>query len=423
MRNVDLLRLSIHNLLLHKIRSFLTSLGIIFGVGSVIAMLAISEGAKKRALDQIASMGIDNIIVYSQKPSAVNQKITESNNNSMVQAFGLDKINLDHIKTMDNVKSVATIRHSRQKVISGIKRLGVKLISTSENFYDFTNTTLVRGRLLNEVDTKNLNQVCVLGKNVIRKMFRLGEVNVIGRQIKIARGLFTVVGVVENNSGTNLPEVGDINDTIIIPHVLSEVIYGSNAPSGGGRRSGLLDIEYDTFIVKVKTLSSIGHTSKRIQNYLTKTHKKSKDWDMIVPLSLFQQKEQTQKIFTVVMASIASISLIVGGVGIMNIMLANIYERRKEIGTRRALGAKQGDILRQFLMETIFLTSIGGISGVVLGIALSQIVTHYANWPTIYSVNSILISLVISSTVGIVFGTYPAIKAAEQNPIDVLRSE
>ena len=144
---------------------------------------------------------------------------------------------------------------------------------------------------------------------------------------------------------------------------------------------------------------------------------------MVVPLDILRQREQTQNIFTIVMSSIAGISLLVGGIGIMNIMLANVYERRKEIGTRRALGAQKSDIIRQFLFETIFLTSIGGSIGVCLGLLIAKIVTQYANWPVAFSIWFILLALLISAVIGIIFGTYPAWKAAQQNPIDVLRAE
>ena len=181
-------------------------------------------------------------------------------------------------------------------------------------------------------------------------------------------------------------------------------------------------VEYDTFIVKVIDVSYIDFTSKRIAAYLNKKHN-VKDWEMTVPLDILKQREQTQNIFTIVMSSIAGISLLVGGIGIMNIMLANVYERRKEIGTRRALGAQKGDIIRQFLFETIFLTSIGGSIGVCIGLLIAKVVTEYANWPVAFSIWFIILALLISAVIGIIFGTYPAWKAAQQNPIDVLRAE
>ncbi len=425
MRNTDLLGLSIHNLLLHKIRSFLTSLGIIFGVGSVIAMLAISEGARKQALKQIEAMGIDNVIVYTKKPSLEGKKSTDSSSQSMVQVYGLTQQNLGHIKEMDNVKTIATLRNARKVALKGVTRLDVKLVSVTDNFPEIAGARRVAGRWFSKIDSQNKSMVCVIGRNIRRKMFNLGESKIIGSRIRIEEALFTVVGIIEDNGASNIPEVGGINDMIFIPQATSETLYGSVAieRTGGRRSTTITQIDYDIFFVKVKNNAVIDNTARRIRAYLHKNHSKIKDWEVLVPLELFKQKEQTQQIFTIVMASIAGISLIVGGVGIMNIMLANIYERRKEIGTRRALGAKQGDILRQFLVETVFLTSIGGVVGVVLGVGISQAVTHYAKWPTVYSVWSMVFSLVISSAVGIIFGTYPAIKAAKQSPIDVLRSE
>ena len=182
-------------------------------------------------------------------------------------------------------------------------------------------------------------------------------------------------------------------------------------------------MDYDTFIIKIRDISYIEHTSRRISAYMGKTHAETKDWDILVPLDLLHQQEQTQNIFTVVMGSIAGISLLVGGIGIMNIMLANVYERRKEIGTRRALGAQKSDIIRQFLFETIFLTTIGGGLGVGLGVLIAESVTVLANWPVAFSTWFILLALLISAFTGIVFGTYPAWKAAQQNPIEVLRAE
>jgi len=424
MRKIDLLRLSTHNLLLHKIRSFLTSLGIIFGVGSVIAMLAISEGAKKQALKQIEEMGINNIIVYTKPPSMEGKNATDTSKQSMVEELGLTRQNLRHIQQMANVKEVATMRNSRKIAQKGVTQLDVKLVSVTENLSKILGLKTTSGRWLTPVDNANASMVCVIGKNIRRKMYNLGEQKILGSHLRIKEALFTVVGIAEDSGSNTVPELGSINDMVFFPQKTSESIFKNVAvESAGGRSFKMTQIDYDVFFVRVKEAESIDHTARRIKAYLKKDHSKTKDWDLIVPLELFKQKEQTQQIFTIVMASIAGISLIVGGVGIMNIMLANIYERRKEIGTRRALGAKQCDILNQFLVETVFLTSIGGIIGVFLGVGISQAVTHYAKWPTVYSAWSIIFSLVISSAVGIIFGTYPAIKASKQSPIEVLRSE
>ena len=229
--------------------------------------------------------------------------------------------------------------------------------------------------------------------------------------------------MLENNHGTQFPEIKSPNDAIFITRETSDALIGRHIFEIGGSKS-IQDtkIDFSVFIVTVDDVGFIDNTAKRIARYLAKTHEK-KDWGMKVPLELLKQKEKTQNIFTIVMASIAGISLIVGGIGIMNIMLANVYERRKEIGTRRALGAKKRDILIQFLIETIFLTLTGGIIGIGLGIGISELVTLYAHWPVSFSYTSILLSIAISAIVGVVFGTYPAWQAAKQNPIEALRTE
>ncbi len=419
----DLFRLSFHNLLLHKIRSFLTSLGIIFGVGSVISMLAISEGAKRQSLSQIEAMGIDKIIVYSKKPPLTG-KTDNSSSQGITESYGLTDIDLSNFRKFDNVERVTTARNSRKKILKGTTRLDILLVSVDTSFLDDTKSKLIAGRWLTNVDNKSASNVCVIGKNVKRSLFSIGQTGIIGEMVKVENAVFKVVGIIENNLGTQLPEMNSPNDMILIPLSTSYNLFGKNAYVGQSRRQmTITHIEYDVFIVKVTDIAFIDDTAKRIKGYMNKSHQKDKDWGMIVPFELLKQREQTQNIFTVIMGSIAGISLLVGGVGIMNIMLANVYERRKEIGTRRALGAKKRDILTQFLIETVFLTMLGGGIGIALGIGISYAVTIYASWPTVYTFWSFALSFVISALVGIIFGTYPAWKAAQQNPIEVLRAE
>ncbi len=417
----DLFRLSFHNLLLHKMRSLLTSLGVIFGVGSVIAMLGISEGAKRQALAQIEAMGIDKIIIYSQKPPLAGTSEGSSNISSM-EIYGLNAADYKHIRQMDNVTSITIVRDSRKKVTKGLLRVDSKLVGASREFLDESASFIVKGRWFSPTDFKNSLNVCVIGTSAKRRLFSLGETNVMGRVLKVENQYFKIIGQIENNLGTQYPGVGSPNDLIIIPSTTSDILYSNYATIMEGGRNRIQIIDFDVFIVKVLDTMHIDDTSKRIAAYLGKTHK-IKDWGSIVPYDLLLQQEQTQNIFTIVMASIAGISLIVGGIGIMNIMLASVFERRKEIGTRRALGALKGDILGQFLIETVFLTTLGGLMGIALGLGISSAITYYTGMPTHCSMWSILLSLLISSFVGIVFGTYPAWKAANQNVIEVLRSE
>ncbi len=419
----DTIRLSLHNLLLHKVRSFLTSLGIIFGVGSVISMLAISEGAKRESLAQIEAMGIDNIVLYTKKPPSEGEDESSESNISMIEAFGLTGTDLINIQKMDNIADVHTARDARKKILRGTKRLDLRLLGVSEGFIEALNLNLVRGRMLHPLDYDNAATVCVVGGNVKRKLFQLGATDIIGKTIRVELTVFRIVGVVEDRRGMQVANLNNLNDVIYIPMTTSRAVLGNTSLQREGRRASIQDVEHDIFLIKTEDVSYATDTAKRISRYMEKTHREVKDWDLFVPLNLFYQRERTQRIFTVVMSSIAGISLLVGGIGIMNIMLANVYERRREIGCRMALGARKKDILHQFLVEAVSLTVIGGLIGVLLGIAISVIITHYAQWPTVFTFWNIFVSLLISGIVGIVFGTYPAWKAARQDPIVVLRAE
>ncbi|MDD3885556.1 MAG: ABC transporter permease [Victivallaceae bacterium] len=419
---VDLLVMSCHNLLLHKVRSLLTSLGVIFGVGSVIAMLAVSEGAKRSALAKIEAMGTDKIIIYSHRPPPEG-KSEGSENASIVEQYGLTERNREHIIKMDNVKHVTSLFDVRKKVLRGITRTDLKLIGCDYGFLEDTAAKVERGRWFSPADFENKVSVCVIGKNVKPKLFELGRTDIVGSQIRIEDAAYTIIGVIDNEYATKFQEVGGQNDMILIPMPTARARYQDYTYSFEGRNRNILRIEYDVFIVRVGEVGYIDHTSKRISAYLQKTHGTLCDWGMVVPLELLKQMEDTQNIFTIVMGSIAGISLVVGGIGIMNIMLANVYERRKEIGTRRALGAQKSDILLQFLIETVFLTTSGGIAGIAVGVGIGRLITRYSGMPTVYSLWSIALSLVISCLVGVIFGTYPAYKAAQQNPITVLRAE
>ena len=427
MRFTDIVSLSFLNLRLHKTRSMLTSLGVIFGVGSVISMMAISKGAERSALSQIESMGIDKIIIHTKKPhfeSSANASSGRGASTSSVEDYGLDVRDYQFIRTMENVHHITTIRNTRQPITKGETRLDLKLCGVSLGFMKDTSCHLTSGRWFNEIDFREPSTICVIGQNVKHRLFPLGATDVVGSNIRTPYASYRIVGVISNDNGTSLPEVGSPNDLILIPSNTDLSIYGNYASESQGRnRNKAILVDYDVMLVNVANLEYIDNTSKRLQNYLDKAHSKTKDWDMIVPLDLLKQRERTQKIFTIVMGAIASISLLVGGIGIMNIMLASVSERKKEIGTRRALGAQKFDILFQFLIETVILTTLGGCVGIGLGLGLSEIVKRYAEMPTEASMTNIVGSLLISSFVGVVFGTYPAWRAAQQNPIDVLRSE
>ena len=419
----DLISMSFHNLLLHKMRSLLTSLGVIFGVGSVIAMLAISEGAKHSALAQIEAMGIDKIIVFSRRPPIDGKSESSSDNASVMERFGLTEQDRSHISRMDNVERITALFDTRNKILKGLQRMDLKLVGSDKAFLEETSAEITDGRWFSRIDFDNNSKVCIIGMSVKHKLFTLGDKDIIGSNLRIGDHVFRVIGILDNPYATQLPEVGGQNDMILIPMTTAKALFKDYTFLREGRQFKITRVEYDLFLVKVNDTFFIDNTSKRIAGYLEKMHDATKDWGMVVPLELLRQRERTQNIFTIVMCSIAAISLVVGGIGIMNIMLASVYERRKEIGTRRALGAQKSDILLQFLIETVFLTTSGGITGILLGIGLGQIITNYSGMETIYSWWSIVLALAISCIVGVIFGTYPAWQAAQQNPITVLRSE
>ena len=416
----DILTMALHNLLLHKVRSMLTSLGVIFGVGSVIAMLAISEGAKRSALAQIEAMGIDKILVFTKHPTAAGTSPNASE--SMVERFGLTEVDARHLERLQNVAEVTKVVNSRRDVLRGLTRTDLKLIGCDHSFLANSTGKLTQGRWFAVSDFKNKRNVCVIGRNVKRRLFPLGSTGVVGRNLRVSNYVFKIIGIVENDYSTEYPELGTQNDFIMIPLPTSRANFGIQSVQSSGQ-SRITNVAYDLFMVRVEDIRFIDNTAKRVAGYMALRHADVKDWGMVVPLDLLKQREATQNIFTIVMGSIAGISLIVGGIGIMNIMLASVYERRKEIGTRRALGAQKGDVLCQFLIETVTLTTIGGGLGVLLGIGIGSLITVYSGMPTVYSMWSIVLSMAISCVVGVIFGTYPAWQAAQQNPINVLRAE
>ncbi|HPN85070.1 MAG TPA: ABC transporter permease [Victivallales bacterium] len=418
----DLLKMSVHNLFLHKVRSILTSLGIIFGVGSVISMLAISEGAKRESLAEIEAMGTDKIFVFSKKPSYSSSE--GGFDAGMVQEFGINGTDLNTLMNFENIERITTARNARKKILKGATQLKATVVAVSADFISDSKSEIIEGRWFAPSDFRNKLPICIIGKNVRKNMFSLSKRDVIGETIRVENFVLKIIGIIENNVGSQLPEIGSPNDMIIITQESSDALFGGNAYVMRSRRNfDIEDVDYDLFIINISDISFIDDTAKRIRNYMNKTHRKFEDWGMIVPYDLLRQREKAQNIFTVIMSSIAGISLLVGGIGIMNIMLANVYERRKEIGTRMALGAKKKDILCQFLAETVLLTLCGCGIGVVVGVILSESVTYYADWKVVFTFWSFALSLIISTVVGIVFGTYPAWKASRQNPIEILRTE
>ena len=260
----------------------------------------------------------------------------------------------------------------------------------------------------------------MIGSGAARKVFQYRHP--IGESVRIGNDWYQVVGVLDNTAALRDAGGDDVNNFLFIPLATAQARYGDLSFSQGIGTYEQVKIQLDSIAIQMEDSDLVVPTAQRLENYLGKTHK-LKDYELLIPIELMRQKVATQRIWTIVMVVIASISLVVGGVGIMNIMLANVTARRKEIGTRRALGARRRDIVRQFLFESATLTSLGGLVGVAGGYILARGVSHYAKWPTIVTPGSIILSFAVSCLVGLIFGLWPANEAARVSPIEALRSE
>ncbi|MBL4810367.1 MAG: ABC transporter permease [Phycisphaerales bacterium] len=418
-RFIGNVRLGIKTLLLHKMRSILTMLGMVFGVGAVIAMLAVGEGASKQALDQIRRLGSQNIIINSQKP------IEQAASGSMqvrMNMYGLLYDDLARIEqsynTIDRVVPSKLIRGQGRV---GSRTLELRLVGTTPNWFELVSRDLLAGRVMTDLDMENFASVVVLTEHGARKLL-VGQ-SAVGSQVRISQNYFTVIGVIKSEStqsGSMQTPDQDI-DAYIPLNVAIERFGDITVTRSSGSRSREL-VELHQLIVQVDSIENVESTAAGIERMLSMFHPKG-DYRMSVPLALLRQAEATQRTFNIVLGSIAGISLLIGGIGIMNIMLASVTERTREIGIRRAIGARRKQIIGQFLIETVVLSVTGGFIGIGIGLLIPWLITMFADMPTIVTLWSVLLSVVISIGVGVIFGMYPAMRAANLDPIVALRHE
>ena len=411
--------LGIENLLLHKLRSFLTMLGVVFGVGSVVAMLAVGEGASKEALSQIQKLGSNNIIINSIKSI---EEESSSSQRSMMSMYGLTYIDYQRIsESFPNVQQVAPAKLIRKDSRVGSNTLELRIVGTTQQWFYLVPREILAGRVFEKKDVDDFSAVAVLTEYGARRL--LATKNTIGQPIKIGGDSFQVIGIIKTESGQagNI-QIPDQQVDAYIPLSTVRKYYGDLffQRTAGSRSMEL--VELHQIIVQVDKTDNVETTATGIERMLQSFHKK-KDYIISVPLALLKEAEATKRRFNIVLGSIASISLLVGGIGIMNIMLASVTERTREIGIRRAIGAKRRQIIVQFLIETVVLSTLGGIVGLVMGIITPTIITFFSDMPTVITLQSILLPLFISVGIGIIFGLYPAINAARVDPIIALRHE
>ena len=419
------IRLGIKNLLLHKLRSMLTMLGVVFGVGSVVAMLSVGEGASAEALARIEKLGSRNILINSAEP--VEEAGGGGGQRRMLAVYGIKYDDANRVRsTIPGVRRVVPAKASRSEGRLGTSVVELRLVGTTPAWQDLVPRDLIAGRHLSDGDMIGFNDVVVLTEQGARKL--LATNSTVGQKVKIGGGSYEVIGIVESanldqsgSSGGSLPTPDENVDAYVPLPILQERIGDIVVENTGGQRRREL-VELAQMIVEVDDQDQVPQVSAALQRMFDKFHDKV-DYKMTVPLELLRQAEETKRTFNIVLGSIAGISLLVGGIGIMNIMLASVTERTREIGIRRAIGAKKKQIIGQFLIETVVLSMVGGLIGIGLGVGIPQIITYYAEMPTSVEPWMIGLSVGISMLVGIVFGLYPAVRAANLDPIQALRHE
>ncbi len=424
------IKLGLKSLWMHRLRSALTTLGIVFGVASVIAMLAIGEGASREAQDSIARLGSRNLIVETVEPP---KERADTSEREGIRSYGLTYKDAEVIRnSMPNVEVVVPIREIDQEARFRNRKIGIKIVGTVPWYTDIAALRIIRGRFISSIDVHLQEKVCVVDRQIVQGLFGFEEP--VGKDVFINGGYYRVVGV-SGISQTRIKE--DDSNTFTSESALESTATGNvylpittaksrfsefeYSISGGSRSAERVELQKIT--VELDSIEKVVAMRDILDALLARLHKDKKDYRIVVPLELLRQARRTTFIFSIVLGSIAAISLLVGGIGIMNIMLASVSERTREVGIRRALGATKNDIVIQFLLETLLLTLAGGLLGILVGLLIPFCVTHFGRMDTVVTATSVILAFGISATVGVTFGLYPAYRAANMDPIESLRHE
>jgi putative ABC transport system permease protein len=445
------LSIAIGAVISNKVRSLLTALGIIFGVAAVIAMLAIGNGAQREILDQIKLVGVNNIVIkpiVEQKEEKIEEQAGQKDKKKF--SPGLTMRDVSNIKeTIPGIASISPEIILDTYVIRNGLRRSAKLVGVEPVYFGIYNFELLDGKAFTQEQERLGAPVCVIGSSIKAKFFPTE--NPIGKTIKVGQHWLTIVGVLKERmvSESSISKLGirDFNmdvytpiQSILIRYKNRDKITGEQLRLESMRSRGMVFNnnqnnnqqseqerknyhQLDRLVIQVNETSQLTPTAEILSRLLKRRHYEVVDYEIEIPEMLLKQQQRTNDIFNYVLGAIAGISLLVGGIGIMNIMLASVLERIKEIGLRLSIGAKKSDVVQQFLFEAIMISVTGGIIGVILGISLAYLVSRFAGIPTIISFASILLSFGVAASVGLIFGIAPARRAASQDPITSLRYE
>lgn len=410
------IRLAVYSLLRHKLRSVLSILGIICGVIAVLAMLSIGEGAKQEAMKQIEQLGIRNIYIKSISLTEQQELRARQGLSRGVSLYDAERI----MKGISSVEDTACVRDVTASVLGTNREVLNQIISCTGNYAKVLDLFVSQGRFISDEDIIRSNFVCVLGDGIASKLGSQGQT---GSYIRIENHLFKVIGILKRQhvkaAKSSAISTRNFNEMILIP--LGTERWLGRSPHAQSALQGPDNV--NEIIVNVKRPDEVLDTVNAMKRVLEISHNNIADYQIVIPRELLEQAKRTQRMFNIVLSTIAFISLLVGGIGIMNIMLATVTERTKEIGIRRAVGATQEHIIVQFLSEAVVLTTAGGVIGVISGTVVVFLITSLSGWNTSITFLSLLLSLIMAVLVGIFFGIYPAYKASKLNPIEALRNE
>lgn len=428
------IRIAFEALLENKFRTILTALGIIFGVAAVITMLAIGNGAQQQIIEQIEQVGAKNIII---RPKSIGN-VSESSDN--VTKKYSPKLSLNDVKSIAKVlpciDQITPFVTYKTAAIANGKRKNCNLVGVSSSYFSIYNLTLDKGVIFSELQQKKSDAVCLIGANLATKLFA-GK-SPIGKTLKTNRLQLSIIGIISpgGNIGESLQNIGmnNYNDEIFVPintalrrykdraRITASTLKTDNDDDETPKvvEPGVTD-QIEKIVIGITETDYMQESVDILYRLLLRRHNGVEDFEIVIPEQILQQKKQTDDIFNILLGVIAGISLLVGGIGIMNIMLASVLERIKEIGLRMAIGAKKNDIKEQFVYEAGLISLIGGVIGIILGVFLSYLAEWITGTPTIISLWSVFISFFVSAFIGVIFGYIPAKKAAEQDPVNSLR--